>query len=60
MLGHHLPEFLRIGRVVTYEGTAYDTGTHSYQVRQPCRRCGALFIVGYVHARGPGLPPDLS
>ena len=59
LLGHKLPEFLRNGRLVTYEGTAADTGAHSYTVQQPCARCGRRFLVGYVQVRGPGLPPDL-
>jgi len=59
LFGHRLPEFLRNSRRVAYEGTAYDSGIHSYTMHQPCARCGKYFLVGYVHARG-GFHPDLS
>lgn len=60
LFGHRLPEYLRTKRVVTYEGTAADSGAHGYSVQQPCRRCGKHFVVGYVHARGGSPPPDLT
>ena len=60
LFGHRLPEYLRINRVVTYEGTAADSGAHDYSVQQPCRRCGGHFVVGYVCARGVFPPPDLT
>jgi hypothetical protein len=36
VFGHRVPDYLRINRSVTYVGTAADTGTHCYEVRQPC------------------------
>ena len=60
LFGHRVPDYLRINRSVTYVGTAADTGAHCYEVRQPCKRCGAKFPVAYVYARGPGVPPDLT
>jgi hypothetical protein len=59
VFGHRVPDYLRINRSVTYVGTAADTGTHCYEVRQPCKRYGANFPVAYVYASGTQ-PPKLT